>query len=180
VKKKVFFQNSKGNRLCGILSDPTEDRHLPIMVLCHGFSTSKGGRTYVRLEKIFNLKKYSTFRFDFFGHGESEGDLRLWRVKTYMPPELVYQRMGLMLSRHKVEITLERNAQYFWSSRARFDFAGEIRATRWSAYRIPYYDVRGIKLLKPQATPAIAAGYLRDPCNLDFIPTANYYRFATP
>ena len=73
MKKKVFFQNSKGNRLCGILSDPTEDRHLPIMVLCHGFSTSKGGRTYVRLEKIFNLKKYSTFRFDFFGHGESEG-----------------------------------------------------------------------------------------------------------
>ena len=107
-------------------------------------------------------------------------DLRLWRAKTYMPPELVYQRMGLMLPRHKVEITLEHNAQYFWSTRARFDIGGNIRATRWSAYRIPYYDVRGIKQLKPQATPAIAAGYLRDPCNLDFIPTANYYRFATP
>ncbi len=73
MKKKVFFKNSKGNRLCGIISDPTGYRHLPIMVLCHGFSTSKGGRTYVRLEEIFNLRKYSIFRFDFFGHGESEG-----------------------------------------------------------------------------------------------------------
>ncbi len=73
MKKKVFFQNSRGNRLCGIISDPTGDRNLPIAVLCHGFTTSKSGRTYVRLEKIFNLRKYSTFRFDFFGHGESEG-----------------------------------------------------------------------------------------------------------
>jgi pimeloyl-ACP methyl ester carboxylesterase len=73
VKKKIFFPNSKGNRLCGILSDPTGDRHLPVVVLCHGFSTSKGGRTCIKLEEIFNLRNYSTFRFDFFGHGESEG-----------------------------------------------------------------------------------------------------------
>lgn len=73
MKEKVFFQNSKGNRLCGIISDPTGDKHLPVVVLCHGFTTSKGGRTYVRLEEIFNQRNYSTFRFDFFGHGESEG-----------------------------------------------------------------------------------------------------------
>jgi len=41
--------------------------------MCHGFSTSKGGRTYVSLEDILNRKRFSTFRFDFFGHGESEG-----------------------------------------------------------------------------------------------------------
>jgi pimeloyl-ACP methyl ester carboxylesterase len=28
----------------------------------------------VRLEEILNRKKFSTFRFDFFGHGESEGE----------------------------------------------------------------------------------------------------------
>jgi dipeptidyl aminopeptidase/acylaminoacyl peptidase len=75
MKEKIFFQNSKGDRLCGILSDPTGDRHLPIVVLCHGFTTNKGGRTYVRLEEIFNQRNYSTFRFDFFGHGESQGKL---------------------------------------------------------------------------------------------------------
>ena len=106
-------------------------------------------------------------------------DLRLWRVEPNMPPELVYQRLGLPQPRHKIEHTLARNAQYFWSVRARFDIAGQTRATRWSAYRIPYYDVRGIKQLKPQATPVIAVGDLRDPCNLDFIPTENYYRFET-
>jgi dipeptidyl aminopeptidase/acylaminoacyl peptidase len=73
MKEKIFFKNSQGNRLCGILSDPAYQKEKPIIILCHGFSTSKEGRTYVRLEEILNDKGISTFRFDFFGHGESEG-----------------------------------------------------------------------------------------------------------
>jgi dipeptidyl aminopeptidase/acylaminoacyl peptidase len=73
MKEKIFFNNSKGNKLCGILSNPTSKKEKPIIILCHGFSTSKEGRTYVRLEEILNDKGISTFRFDFFGHGESEG-----------------------------------------------------------------------------------------------------------
>jgi len=73
MKEKIFFKNSKGNKLCGILSNPTSQKEKPIIILCHGFSTSKEGRTYVRLEEILNDKGISTFRFDFFGHGESEG-----------------------------------------------------------------------------------------------------------
>lgn len=44
------------------------------MILCHGFTTSKDSYTYVRLEEILNGKGISTFRFDFFAHGESEGE----------------------------------------------------------------------------------------------------------
>lgn len=73
MKEKLFFKNSKGNRLCGILSNPTAEKEKPIIILCHGFSTSKDGNTYVRLEKILNEHGVSTFRFDFFGHGESDG-----------------------------------------------------------------------------------------------------------
>ena len=73
MKEKIFFKNSKGKKLWGILSNPTSQREKPIIILCHGFSTSKDGRTYVRLEEILNKKGISTFRFDFFGHGESEG-----------------------------------------------------------------------------------------------------------
>jgi alpha/beta superfamily hydrolase len=73
MKQKIFFKNSKGNKLCGILSNPASQKEKPIIILCHGFSTSKEGRTYVRLEEILNNKGISTFRFDFFGHGESEG-----------------------------------------------------------------------------------------------------------
>ncbi len=73
MKDKIFFENSQGTRLCGILSNPTNDKRKPIVIMCHGFSTSKDSRTYVRLEEILNDKEISTFRFDFYAHGESEG-----------------------------------------------------------------------------------------------------------
>jgi len=69
MKEKLFFKNSKGNKLCGILSSVNKDR---IIILCHGFSSNKDTQTFPILEKIFN-KNISTFRFDFYGHGESEG-----------------------------------------------------------------------------------------------------------
>ncbi len=73
MKSKTYFENSEGIKLCGILSGPTDDKENPIIIMCHGFSTSKDGRTYVRLEEILNRKGISTFRFDLFGHGESGG-----------------------------------------------------------------------------------------------------------
>jgi dipeptidyl aminopeptidase/acylaminoacyl peptidase len=73
MKDKVYFENSAGTRLCGILSNLTENKEKPIIIMCHGFSTSKDGRTFVRLEEILNEQGISTFRFDFFGHGESDG-----------------------------------------------------------------------------------------------------------
>ncbi|UCE41496.1 MAG: alpha/beta fold hydrolase [Candidatus Aminicenantes bacterium] len=74
MERKIYFLSSKGHKLCGILSDPSGDKRRPLIVMCHGFTTSKDGRTYVRLEEILNRKKFSTFRFDFFGHGESVGE----------------------------------------------------------------------------------------------------------
>ena len=72
MMEKLFFKNSKGNRLCGILSKPSYAKE-KIVILCHGFSSSKDSRTNVELEKIFNAHGLATFRFDFYGHGESEG-----------------------------------------------------------------------------------------------------------
>ena len=74
MKRKIYFPSSKGHKLCGMLSDPFGSKERPIVVLCHGFTTGKDGRTYVRLEEILNEKKHATFRFDFFGHGESDGE----------------------------------------------------------------------------------------------------------
>lgn len=73
MKEKIFFENSSGIKLCGVVSNPTDDKTNPVIILCHGFSTGKDGRTYIRLEDILNARSISTFRFDFFGHGESEG-----------------------------------------------------------------------------------------------------------
>lgn len=73
MEGKVYFKNSKGDRLCGILNDPSGDKDRPIVVLAHGFSSSKDSKTYTNLAE--NLGKYniSTLRIDFYGHGESEG-----------------------------------------------------------------------------------------------------------
>ncbi len=73
TQEKIYFKNSKGDRLCGILSNPTGKKEEPIVILCHGLGTDKESKTYTRLQAILNKKNISTFRFDFFGHGESEG-----------------------------------------------------------------------------------------------------------
>lgn len=73
MREKHFFQSGREHKLCGILSDPKEDPAKPVIIFCHGFSTNKDGKTWVHLEKILNKKEISTFRFDFLGHGESEG-----------------------------------------------------------------------------------------------------------
>jgi len=52
MKRKINFQSSKGHNLCGILSNPSGDKRRPLIVLCHGFTTGKDGRTYVRVEEI--------------------------------------------------------------------------------------------------------------------------------
>ncbi len=70
---KTIFENSSGIRLCGIHSTPSDDKPESIFILCHGFSTSKDGRTSTQLEKTLNEGGLATFRFDFFGHGESGG-----------------------------------------------------------------------------------------------------------
>jgi alpha/beta superfamily hydrolase len=74
MQEKIYFSNSKGNKICGILSNPTFETSTPVIILCHGFTNSKDSSTNTQLEKIFNNHKIVTFRFDFFGHGESEGN----------------------------------------------------------------------------------------------------------
>jgi pimeloyl-ACP methyl ester carboxylesterase len=75
MKEQIYFKSSDGTRLCGILSNPLPGSGNPIVILCHGFSTHKDGRTNTRLEVTFNNNGLATFRFDFFGHGESGGKL---------------------------------------------------------------------------------------------------------
>ena len=73
MKEKVYFKNLSGTKLCGIISNPTDSKNRRIIIMCHGFATNKDGRTYTTLEKLLNEKNISTLRFDFYGHGESEG-----------------------------------------------------------------------------------------------------------
>ena len=73
MEEKVFFQNSNRLKLCGVLSNPTNDLKNPIIILVHGFATGKDRKSTVSLSNELNKKNISTFRFDLFAHGESEG-----------------------------------------------------------------------------------------------------------
>lgn len=73
METKLFFPNSKGNKLCAILSDPTEDKTKPIIIMMHGFASNKDTAKNLEFQKLFNQAGIATFRVDFFGHGESEG-----------------------------------------------------------------------------------------------------------
>src|SRR3989338_5645587 len=70
MEEKIFFNNARGERLCGLLSLVGEDK---ITILCHGHSSSKNNKTYDAMVPILNDARVSTFRFDFYGNGESEG-----------------------------------------------------------------------------------------------------------
>jgi dipeptidyl aminopeptidase/acylaminoacyl peptidase len=71
MEEIVEFQNSKGNKLVGILNK-TDNKDW-ILIMAHGFSSNKNTKNFVKLSQMLSLKSVSTFRFDFWGHGESGG-----------------------------------------------------------------------------------------------------------
>ena len=75
MEEKVFFKNANGSKLCGVLSDPTGDKTKTIVIICHGYNSSKDRPSYTSFSsKLYELG-IASFRFDFFGNGESEGKI---------------------------------------------------------------------------------------------------------
>lgn len=72
MSDKVYFDTKSGNRLVGILDVPKKHTG-KVVILCHGFSSSKEGEKYQKLAALFTKEGIAALRFDFFGHGESEG-----------------------------------------------------------------------------------------------------------
>ena len=73
MEEKVFISGSDGLKLCGILSQNEKEKRSGAVVLCHGFATSKDSRTFIELENRLLRGGLAVLRFDFFGHGESDG-----------------------------------------------------------------------------------------------------------
>ncbi len=88
MEKKTTFQNSKGSNLAAILTEtgneaprernPSEalgakgDKKF-VLVMAHGFMSNKNTTNFVKLTERLTKKGIATFRFDFFGHGDSDG-----------------------------------------------------------------------------------------------------------
>jgi pimeloyl-ACP methyl ester carboxylesterase len=74
MQEKLHFKDKTGNKISAILSRPKNVHSHSVVIMCHGLNSSKDSATNIELEKIFLRNDISVFRFDFFAHGESEGN----------------------------------------------------------------------------------------------------------
>lgn len=69
-QEKIVITNSHGEKLFGVLHEAGSK---DIVVLCHGFRSSKQSKTIAGLTDALTSEKISVFCFDFSGNGESDG-----------------------------------------------------------------------------------------------------------
>lgn len=73
MQEKVFFKNKSGIRLCGIWHIPEQQTNKAV-ILAHGITVTKDeDGIFIDLAELLRDNGYAVFRFDFRGHGESEG-----------------------------------------------------------------------------------------------------------
>lgn len=70
-KEKVTILNLQGLRLVGELDDAGSR---DLCILSHGFRASKEDPTLISVSKALTGAGFSTYRFDFTGNGESDGE----------------------------------------------------------------------------------------------------------
>ena len=70
--KKIYYETTNNIKLCGIITESEiKDK---IVIMCHGIRGNKDEcGAFTLLSKRLLENGYSSFRFDFNGHGESEG-----------------------------------------------------------------------------------------------------------
>lgn len=75
MDQKINFLNSRGENIAGLLNiaSKADDLKNPIVIVCHGFSSNKYGSAG-DLSNRLNKAGISSLRFDFWGHGESDGN----------------------------------------------------------------------------------------------------------
>jgi uncharacterized protein len=78
MEDTVIFKDSEGTRLSGALTEVTK-KNLVIMI--HGYGGTKQDEIFNRLIEELVPQGISTFRFDMFGHGESDGDFNHMTVR---------------------------------------------------------------------------------------------------
>jgi len=72
VEELLSFTDPSGHRVAAVLAVPPNPT-TSLAVLCHGFLSGKNSTTNKTLTRTLLERGVATFRFDFFGQGESEG-----------------------------------------------------------------------------------------------------------
>ena len=94
----LTFQDKWGNTVSAILSSPDEasDTSRTAVILCHGFLSHKNSTTNRTLTRLLSGQGLTTFRFDFFGQGESDGPFE--NITTSLAVEQTNAAISTVLS----------------------------------------------------------------------------------
>lgn len=96
MEERFSFLDSHGHRVAAILTTPSEGTD-KIAILCHGFLSSKTSSTNNALTRMLVCQGIATFRFDFFGQGESEGPFD--QITVSLAVDQVQRAVDLMRDR---------------------------------------------------------------------------------
>jgi hypothetical protein len=82
IMASLYFTNKNGLKLVGILEKPVKKTEVCIL-LCHGATVDKEeGGIFTTLSKNLSKAGFAVFRFDFMGHGESNGNTLNTTIKS--------------------------------------------------------------------------------------------------
>ncbi|XP_042458035.1 uncharacterized protein LOC122042142 [Zingiber officinale] len=70
LQEKLVIRNTNGENLVGVIQEAGSSE---LVILCHGFRSSKESKTLLNLADALVSENISVFRFDFSGNGESDG-----------------------------------------------------------------------------------------------------------
>jgi len=76
IQEKITFSNTNGEILDGIMRIPEGAGKFPAVILCHGFNMNKDNEFIFGLWDIISRAGFVCMRFDFTGHGDSQGNFR--------------------------------------------------------------------------------------------------------
>ena len=77
----ITFKNKNNKQLAGVLH-LVEKEKPGLAIICHGFQATKTDKKIINLARELQLKGICSFRFDFEGCGDSEGELKEITIKN--------------------------------------------------------------------------------------------------
>ena len=76
MKKKEFYFSSHGKKLYGVWEYPSKPRK-PLILFLHGLTNSHTNCPLIsETTELLHVKGFPTFRFDYYGSGNSQGMFR--------------------------------------------------------------------------------------------------------
>lgn len=124
MEQIVSFLDGLGHRVAGLLATPDRPSDC-LAVLCHGFLSHKSSTTNKTLTRLLNERDIATLRFDFFGHGESQG-----------PFEDITTTIGIAQAMAAIEEAVSRGFGHIGLVGSSFGgLVSILTAARWSEYR---------------------------------------------